>query len=76
MLVGFPKFDRWPTLTLLATVASRFVSECMMYDTMRVLHVLSGAVIENIMLYLLMWKFLLFMKVKRAPWIFVKELWY
>jgi hypothetical protein len=27
--VGFPKFDRWPTLTLLATVASCCLRECM-----------------------------------------------
>ena len=67
MLVGFPRFGRWPTLTLLATVASRFVTKCMMYGMMPDLLVLSDAVIENIVLHLLQQKFLLFMRVKTAP---------
>ena len=70
MLVGFPKFDRWPTLTLLATVASRFVTERTVYGTTRDLRILSGAVIEDIILHLLQQKFLLFMKVKR-PLVFL-----
>jgi hypothetical protein len=33
VLVGFPKFDRWPTLTLLATVASSVITGCVMHGT-------------------------------------------
>ena len=66
MLVGFPKFDRWPTLTLLATEASRFVTKHVMYGTMQDLRILPGTVIENVMLRLLQQKYLLFMQVKRV----------